>query len=152
MTAGRGSNTKPPLERIAVFGGNDHIGRPLRAANFERTLNAPTRLMFTIRAKSPSGTASPSRPMTFAGGPMPAQLTRMRAFPFTSSASIMAEATAASSVTLTVAKRPPIWSANAVPNSAFRSNRVTLAPRAASRSAVAAPRPEAPPVTIAATP
>lgn len=31
MAAGRGSNTKPPLERIAVFGANGHIGRSLAA-------------------------------------------------------------------------------------------------------------------------
>lgn len=31
MAAGRGSNTKPPLERIAVLGANGHIGRPLAA-------------------------------------------------------------------------------------------------------------------------
>lgn len=29
MAAVRGSDTKPPLERIAVFGANGHIGRPL---------------------------------------------------------------------------------------------------------------------------
>jgi hypothetical protein len=49
-------------------------------------------------------------------------------------------------------KGPPISCALACPTSALRSNSVTFAPRAASNSAVAAPRPEAPPVTMAANP
>ena len=46
---------------------------------------------------------------------------------------------------------PPISAATALPFSSCRSNSATLTPLAASARAVAAPRPEAPPVTTAAT-
>lgn len=49
MTAGRGSNTKPPLDRIAVFGGNGHIGRPL--ADWVRANSASTELKLVIRSE-----------------------------------------------------------------------------------------------------
>jgi hypothetical protein len=39
-------------------------------------------LTVNILEKSASGIACPSRLMTFAGGPIPAQLARMRALPF----------------------------------------------------------------------
>jgi hypothetical protein len=47
MAAGRGSDTKPPLERIAVFGANGHIGRPL--AEWITANSATTGLKLVIR-------------------------------------------------------------------------------------------------------
>src|SRR5438309_7332574 len=47
---------------------------------------------------------------------------------------------------------PPIWPAMRSPRSESRSNTATLAPRRASSRAVASPRPDAAPVTTAATP
>ncbi len=44
---GRGSDTKPPLERIAVFGANGHIGRPL--AEWITANSATTGLKLVIR-------------------------------------------------------------------------------------------------------
>ena len=49
-------------------------------------------------------------------------------------------------------KRPPMSLATAAPASALRSRMATLTPLSASARAVAAPSPEAPPVTIAEMP
>jgi hypothetical protein len=55
-------------------------------------------------------------------------------------------------VTSTLQNTPPISLASSVPLSSCRSATTTLAPFEARRRAVAAPMPEAPPVTIALTP
>ncbi|QGY80671.1 hypothetical protein EUU25_08585 [Sphingorhabdus lacus] len=47
MAAVRGSNTKPPLERISVFGANGHIGRPL--ADWMRANSPSTGLKLVMR-------------------------------------------------------------------------------------------------------
>ena len=104
------------------------------------------------RANSASG-IGPSRPTMRLAGPMPAQLIRMRAGPWSAAALANAASVAALSVTSQASgdavdlgrdrRRRP---------SALTSKIATLAPAAASMRAVAAPRPEAPPVTIAACP
>src|SRR3712207_4837213 len=83
-------------------------------------------------------------------GAMPAQLTRMRSMPFAARASASAESMEASSVTSALQKTAPISWATSPPRSAFISRMATFAPLAASMRAVASPRPEAPPVTMAA--
>jgi hypothetical protein len=80
---------------------------------------------------------------------MPAQFTRMRSCPIDWRERANPASTSASEVTSTRQNRPPISSATALPGSALRSNSATLTPHAASRRAVAAPSPEAPPVTTA---
>src|SRR5262245_39031098 len=81
--------------------------------------------------------------------PMPAQLTRMRSWPCALRAAASAASTLASLVTSHLAKMPPSSLASFSPASALRSSRATFTPLAASARAVAAPRPEAPPVTTA---
>ena len=81
--------------------------------------------------------------------PVPAQLTRMRSWPCAARALAKPASTSASEVTLTLQKTPPISLASASPFSAFKSKIATLTPFAASARAVAAPRPDAPPVTTA---
>lgn len=49
MAAVRGSDTKPALERIAVFGANGHIGRPL--AEWVRSNSPSTGLKLVIRSE-----------------------------------------------------------------------------------------------------
>ena len=124
----------------------------MRAANLESTLKVPIRFTLTMAENFASGSGLPSRSMTLAGGPMPAQLTRIRALPLRPSASAMAFVTSSSSVTFTLWNVPPMAFAFSVPRSSLRSKMATLAPFAASISAVAPPSPEAPPVTMAASP
>ena len=88
-------------------------------------------------------------PILLAATPMPAQLTRMRGVPSAACTAAMPAATESGSTTSTRWNTPPSSAARASPASALRSKSATLTPSAASRRAVAAPSPEAPPVTIA---
>src|SRR5690606_17862582 len=90
-------------------------------------------------------------PIVRCAHPMPAEFTSTRSGPIDfaiSTASTMSSVR----VTSTLAKAPPISDAISVPRSSCRSATTTLAPRPASLRAVAAPMPDAPPVTIALTP
>src|SRR5436305_1489027 len=94
----------------------------------------------------------PSRPTMRLAGPTPAQLITMRAAPCRSRASFSAALDCSALVTSQATAWPPIFSARARAPSRLTSITVTLAPAQASSLAVAAPRPEAPPVTTAACP
>src|SRR3954464_2779966 len=84
---------------------------------------------------------------------MPAQLTAIRSGRSLPVASSIAACTDASSVTSvrTNVVCPPSSVASAFPRSSLRSSTVTATPAAVSARVVASPRPEAPPVTTAAT-
>src|SRR4051812_29826835 len=84
---------------------------------------------------------------------MPAQLTAIRSGRSLPVASSIAACTEASSVTSvrTNVVWPPSSAASAFPRSSCRSSTVTATPAAARARVVASPRPEAPPVTTAAT-
>src|SRR5947209_6678951 len=84
--------------------------------------------------------------------PIPAQFTRMRATPFFALASLMAASALAASDTSHLIAMAPISFACAFAASILTSSSATLAPAFANSAAVAAPRPEPPPVTIAACP
>jgi hypothetical protein len=81
---------------------------------------------------------------------MPAQLIRTRAGPWAFAAAAIAASADAASATSHVTATPPISAATVSANLVLRSHTATLAPSLASRRAVAAPNPDAPPVTIAA--
>src|SRR5258705_3675334 len=103
------------------------------------------------RSNSLSG-AGPSRPTIRFAGPMPAQLTRIRAGPLTLAADPSAAVTSSGEATSHGAASPPIAPATFRAACSFTSSTATLAPAAARARAVAAPSPEAAPVTIAACP
>src|SRR5690242_11687843 len=103
------------------------------------------------RSNSLSG-AGPSRPTMRFAGPMPAQLTRIRAGPWTLAADLSAAVTSSDEATSHDATSPPIAVATFRAACSFTSSTATLAPAAASARAVAAPRPDAAPVTMAACP
>src|SRR6187401_22740 len=84
--------------------------------------------------------------------PTPAQLIRMRATPFLAFSSLMAASALAESDTSHLIAMPPMVCACAFAASMLTSSNATFAPCFASSDAVAAPRPEPPPVTIAACP
>ena len=95
----------------------------------------------------------PSLPMVRWGQPMPAQLTSTRTGPSSLAASTAAM-TCSSSVTSVGANTPPVAASTSLAFSSWwgRSTMTTFAPRSASLMAVASPRPDAPPVTIADAP
>ena len=117
------------------------------------TLNVPMRLTVIVWRNSSSGNG-PFLPTTLAGVPMPAQFTTIRRACPRRAMPDSAAPTAAGSVTSAAANETvaPSRSATALPWEWGRSRMVTCAPAAASRSAVARPSPEAPPVTSAAVP
>ena len=110
-------------------------------------LKLPTRLMLMVRAKD-SSLWAPSRPTTFSAGAMPAQLTRPPSTPI-SRAAAKAPLALSSLVTSVATKRAeaPSSAATASPASLFTSASTALPPAATIIRAVAAPRPEPPPVT-----
>src|SRR5580693_9253118 len=114
-------------------------------------LNVPIRLMAMTRSKSASG-IGPSRPTMRLAGPMPAQLITMRGVPWSAAALAKAASVAAALVTSQVIAMPLMSIATSAAAFALTSKIATLAPASASMRAVAAPSPEAPPVTIAACP
>jgi hypothetical protein len=125
------------------------------AAECAMQRNVPTRLIaiaFSKYARSCGFLAPVSRslPTVFIAGAMPAQLTSTRSCPCAARAFSKPASVLASSVTLTSQNTPPMSFAITSPASALRSNSATLRPLAASARAVAAPRPDAPPVTTAA--
>ena len=85
-------------------------------------------------------------------GPMPAQLTKMRAGPCAAAACLIAASADALSATSQATAMPLMLAATSAAPFSLRSKTATLAPLAASARAVAAPSPDAPPVTIAACP
>ena len=113
-------------------------------------LNVPIRLTLITFSKSPSA-IGPSRPITRLATPMPAQFTSTRGcWPSALMASATAASAPAASDTSQTTGTPLISAATSWASLALRSNTATLAPCDASLRAVAAPRPEAPPVTMAA--
>src|SRR5580700_1769802 len=114
-------------------------------------LNVPIRLMAMTRSKSVSG-IGPSRPTMRLAGPMPAQLIRMRGVPWSAAALANAASVAAALVTSHATAMPLMSIATSAAALALTSKIATLAPASANMRAVAAPSPEAPPVTIAACP
>jgi len=114
-------------------------------------LNVPIRLMAMTRSKSASG-IGPSRPTMRLAGPMPAQLIRMRGVPWSAAALAKAASVATALVTSQVIAMPLMSIATSAAAFWLTSKIATLAPASASMRAVAAPSPEAPPVTIAACP
>src|SRR6202044_2079277 len=114
-------------------------------------LNVPIRLMAMTRSKSASG-IGPSRPTIRFAGPMPAQLIRMRGVPWSAADLANAASVSAALVTSQVTAMPLMSIATSAAAFALTSKIATLAPASASMRAVAAPSPDAPPVTIAACP
>ena len=112
-------------------------------------LKEPIRLTLITLSKSPSA-IGPSLPITRLATPMPAQFTSTRAGPWAAAALAMAASAEAASETSQITATPPISAATVSASLALRSQTATLAPCAASRRAVAAPNPDAPPVTMAA--
>ena len=112
-------------------------------------LKEPIRLTRITLSKSASG-IGPSRPNTRLAMPMPAQFTSTRAGPWAFDAATMAASAEAASATSQVTATPPISAATLCASLALRSQTATLAPSLASRRAVAAPSPDAPPVTMTA--
>src|SRR5580692_3519233 len=112
-------------------------------------LNVPIRLTLMTLSKSASG-CGPSRPTTRFATPMPAQLISTRAGPWALAACTTAASADAASVTSQAMAVPLISAATLSASLTLRSHTATFAPCAASRRAVAAPNPDAPPVTIAA--
>ena len=110
--------------------------------------------MIQLKASSGKCRGSPvvlSRLAVLIALPVPAQLTRMRSWPWASRALAKPASTVSSLVTSTLQNTPPISDATFSPLASFMSKMATLTPWAASARAVASPRPEAPPVTTAAT-
>ena len=116
------------------------------------TLNVPSRFTSITRLKAANGIGCPSRRRILVAGPIPAQLTTTRSGP-RASATSSAVPTWSSSVTSAGANlaRSPSRAASRSPSEPGRSSRTTPAAVASRCSAVARPRPEAPPV-IRATP
>jgi hypothetical protein len=112
-------------------------------------LKEPIRLTLITRSKSASA-IGPSLPITRLATPMPAQFTSTRAGPCALDAAATAASAEAESETSQIAAVPLISAATLSASLALRSQTATLAPWAASRRAVAAPNPDAPPVTMAA--
>src|SRR5258705_2659047 len=111
-------------------------------------LKVPIKLIFTARSKLASAWG-PLRPITRSPGATPAQFTRPWIAPKADTHRSRAACADASSVTSALMKRtvPPRKPAMSLPAGSFRSAMTTLPPFAASIAAVAAPRPEPPPVT-----
>ena len=125
------------------------------AADLLMQRKVPTRLIamtFSNTAMSWARGSPVSRflPTVLAAGAMPAQLTSTRSWPWAALALAKPASTLASLVTSTAQKTPPISAAIASPAASFRSKIATFTPLSASARAVAAPSPDAPPVTTAA--
>jgi hypothetical protein len=123
----------------------------IAAAAFVITLKVPITFSRWMNSNGARSCGVPSRLMTRPAQPVPAQLTAMRSVP-TSAAWSTARWQSSGSVTSPAANSPPISTATDLAPSSLRSKTTTFAPRAASARAVAAPRPEAPPVMMAELP
>ena len=100
----------------------------------------------TTRVKRPRSCGA-SLPIVRSATAMPAQLTRTCTPPNSFSASATAALPSASEVTSVLTKRPPSSFASFSPASCCMSAMTTLPPPSAAMRAVAAPSPDAPPVT-----
>src|ERR1700733_13206062 len=126
----------------------------IRYAASRITLNVPMRLTWITRVKDSSGNG-PSLLVVRAAVPMPAQLTTIRGTPpARAPAASSAASTSAGLVTSPAANatRGPRSPATAWPSEPGRSRMTTDAPASCSRTVVARPRPDAPPVTRAMFP
>src|SRR5215212_6340771 len=112
------------------------------------TLKVPTRFISTVFVKSPRSW-TPFLPTTLAAGPIPAQFTTPSKEPKVSTTESSASCTLSSSVTSVRTNFAPLLICEAIrsPASSSTSARAQRAPFSARSRAVAAPRPEAPPVT-----
>ncbi|MCY1436872.1 hypothetical protein D9M71_530100 [compost metagenome] len=110
-------------------------------------LNVPVTLICRVFENSPKS-CTPSRPTTLAEGPIPAQLTKPCKRPCLTNTSLKNCSAAASSVTSSFTKSAfgPNSFTCCSPASTFMSTNVTEAPCFTKYSAVAAPKPEPPPV------
>ena len=111
----------------------------------------PSRLMLRTRSHSLRMWGVPSLPMVRTAVPVPAQLMAMRSGASSADAAT-ASATCSASVTSHLTNFTPSSLARASPLSVLKSMTVTTAPAPCRRRTVASPRPEAPPLTIAAAP
>lgn len=93
-----------------------------------------------------------TRETVFAAPPIPAQLTRTRATPCAFSAVLIPFATDSDRRRQRVQKKAPIAAARSWPDCSFRSKIGTFKLLSANSHAVASPKPDAPPVTIAPLP
>ena len=109
-------------------------------------LKVPTRLMFTTRWNTSSG-CGPSLPTVFTAGATPAQLISPTTVPSDCAAATTA-LPSASEVTSHFTNLPPSSAASFSPASICKSASTTLPPFSTIMRADAAPKPEAPPVTI----
>src|SRR5215218_963676 len=112
------------------------------------TLKVPTRFISTVFVKSPKSW-TPFLPTSLAAGPIPAQFTTPFREPKVSTTESSASCTLPSSVTSVQTNFAPLPISEAIcsPASSLTSARTTFAPFSARSRAVAAPRPEPPPVT-----
>ena len=123
------------------------VGVPfaIASAAIRVMLNDPTRLMLTARAKLTSA-CRPSLPTTFALT-MPAQLTRPCSRHSRQRRRHGLRARPVDDVSARNRARSPSSAASALPAASLRSLITTLPPPATTMRAVAAPSPDAPPVT-----
>src|SRR6476646_8549504 len=121
-----------------------------RSANRRSTLKVPIRLTLMMRTNFASG-YTPSLPTVRCEPPMPAQFISTRAMPCAASAFAIAALIASSSVTSAWRATPFTSAATFSAFSLFWSMTPIFAPLAAMARAVAAPRPEPPPVMRTAT-
>jgi hypothetical protein len=123
----------------------------IAAAASRSTLNVPTRLIpMTVRNSSRS-CGLPVLSSVRDAQPTPAHDTATRSGP-SAAASAIAASTCAASVTSARANVWPSSRANALPRASSRSTTTTRAPPSTRRRAVAAPSPDAAPVTSATDP
>ena len=123
----------------------------ISAAARRSMLKVPIRLMRMTRSNA-SSARGPLRPMMRPAVPTPAQFTRMRQGPWAVRAAAMAASPDGPLETSQAMPMPPKRAALASAAASLMSSTATLQPPSASSFAVAAPRPEAPPVTTAASP
>jgi len=114
-------------------------------------LKEPMRLRSTVALKE-STLCGPSLLMVRSPMPPPAVVTAMCSPPRDSTACCNTCSVPAKSVTSTSWNVPPMASVTSAPFDCDRSNTATLAPRLASNSAVARPKPDAPPTMTAFLP
>src|SRR3954471_8510548 len=123
------------------------LGEALAIASAASRIMLKVPIAFTVSTltKRPRACGA-SLPSVRSAMPMPAQLTSTWRPPNSFTANATAALPSASEVTSVLAKRPPSSFASFSPASACRSAMTTLPPPSAAMRAVAAPRPEAPPV------
>ncbi len=125
----------------------------IRAAARRIQLKVPIRLIWIVRVNA-ARSAGPRLPKVFSAVPIPAQFTRPCTEPKRATAASRAAVTSSGFVTSAPANsaRSPRAAATSLPGERGRSSSTTAPPAAWSRSAVARPRPEAPPVITVVEP